>query len=138
MAKTTKKSPADTGETTVIPVRKKAASRKTGIKKVSIKSTVTGKKASSKKAGAKKRPVAKKTVARKATTKKKVASKKKAAAGAVKHGKITYAERHQMIAETAYLRAESQGFLSDEREDWLRAEADVDSLLTRAGITVTD
>jgi len=69
---------------------------------------------------------------------KNTAPKKKAASGVIIHGKITHAKRHEMIAEAAYLRAESQGFLSDEREDWLRAEADVDSLLTRAGIIVTE
>jgi len=138
MTKTTRQSSAETGETAVKPVRKKAASRKEGVKKASSKSTVTGKNASSKKAVAKKQPVAKKAVERKASTLKKAVPKKRAATGAVVHRQITYAERHQMIAEAAYLRAESQGFRSDEREDWLFAEAEVDSLLTRAGVIVTD
>lgn len=128
MAKTTKQSSSETDETGVKPVRKKAASKKKGVKKVSTKSTATSKK----KAVSKKQPIAKKAAARKA------AAKKKASTGAVVHRQVTYAERQQMIAEAAYLRAESQGFLSDEREDWLRAEAEVDSLLTRAGVTVTD
>jgi len=126
MAKTTKQSSAETDETGVKPVRK-AASRKKGVKKAGSKSTAT-----SKKAVTKKQPVAKKAAARKA------AARKKASTGAVVHRQVTCAERHQMIAEAAYLRAESQGFLSDEREDWLRAEAEVDSLLTRAGVIVTD
>ena len=133
MAKTTKQSSAETGETGVEPVRKKAASRKKGVKKVGSKSTVAGKKAVTKK-----QPVAKKAVARKAAASKKAVLKKKAATGAVVHRQVSSAERHQMIAEAAYLRAESQGFLSDEGEDWLRAEAEVDSLLTRAGVIVTD
>ncbi|MFZ0467542.1 MAG: DUF2934 domain-containing protein [Thiogranum sp.] len=132
MAKITKQSSAETGETAVKPVGKKAASTKKGVRKVSTKSTVTSKNASSKKA------VAKKAVETKAATKKKAVPKKRAATGAVVHRQITDAERRQMIAEAAYVRAESQGFLSDERDDWLLAEAEVDSLLTRAGVIVTD
>jgi hypothetical protein len=138
MAKTTKQSSAETGETAVKPVRKKAASTKKGVRKASTKSTVTSKNASSKKAITKKQPVAKKAVEKKAATKKKAVPKRRAATGAVVHRQITDAERRQMIAEAAYVRAESQGFLSDERDDWLLAEAEVDSLLTRAGVIVTD
>ena len=43
-----------------------------------------------------------------------------------------------MIAEAAYLRGESQGFLSDEQEDWLLAEAEIDSLLVRTDVVVSD
>jgi hypothetical protein len=43
-----------------------------------------------------------------------------------------------MIAEAAYLRAESQGFASDEHEDWLWAEAEVDGMLMKTEVTVRD
>ena len=42
-----------------------------------------------------------------------------------------------MIAEAAYLRGEAQGFLSDEHEDWLLAEAEIDTVLKKARIEVT-
>ena len=42
---------------------------------------------------------------------------------------VTSQEREQMIATTAYLRAEQRGFASGhELEDWLQAEAEVDQL----------
>jgi hypothetical protein len=43
-----------------------------------------------------------------------------------------------MICEAAYLRAEAQGFLSDDREDWLLAEAEIDARLVKAGVTLKD
>ena len=40
------------------------------------------------------------------------------------------AERHQMIAQAAYFRAEQRGFAGgQEVEDWLAAEAEIDQLL---------
>jgi heme oxygenase len=45
---------------------------------------------------------------------------------------ITAAERLQMIAEAAYLRAERRGFApGGEVADWLAAETEVDALLAR-------
>jgi hypothetical protein len=43
---------------------------------------------------------------------------------------VTPEERHFLIAENAYLRAERRGFApGGEREDWLAAEVEVDALL---------
>jgi hypothetical protein len=43
-------------------------------------------------------------------------------------------ERRAMIAENAYLRAERRGFApGHETEDWLAAEAEVDTLLRGHG-----
>lgn len=42
-------------------------------------------------------------------------------------------QRHQMIAEAAYFRAEERGFaVGSEVEDWLAAEAEIDQLLNAA------
>ena len=96
----------------------------------------TTKKTATKKTAAKAAPsttaaVKKKTAAKKTTVKKTV-SKKEPAERRI----ITADERRQLIAEAAYLRGESQGFLSDEREDWLLAEAEVNVRLLRAKINV--
>jgi hypothetical protein len=55
---------------------------------------------------------------------------------ALKGGKprkgITPEERHRLIAESAYLRAERRGFQGgDPREDWIAAEAEIDAMLMR-------
>lgn len=51
---------------------------------------------------------------------------------------IDPAIRHQMIAEAAYLRAETRGFSAgDPIDDWLAAEQEVDSLLTERATQVT-
>jgi len=43
---------------------------------------------------------------------------------------LTPEARHALIAEAAYLRAERRGFVpGHETDDWLAAEAEVDSLL---------
>jgi len=90
-----------------------------------------------KKAAAKKAP-AKKTVAKKKTaTRKKAAVKKATSVKSAARKTLTIAERDQMISEAAYLRGEAQGFLSDEREDWLLAEAEVNTRLEKAGIKLT-
>ena len=48
---------------------------------------------------------------------------------------LTPEERHTLIAESAYLRAERRGFApGHETDDWLEAEAEVDALL-RAGLS---
>ena len=44
--------------------------------------------------------------------------------------RLTPEARRELIAETAYLRAERRGFApGQETEDWLAAEAEVDALL---------
>ena len=46
------------------------------------------------------------------------------------HMALTREARHALIAEKAYLRAERRGFgPGQETEDWLAAEAEVDTLL---------
>ena len=43
-------------------------------------------------------------------------------------------ERHRMIAEAAYFRAERRGFVpGNELEDWLQAEADVERVVQSGG-----
>ena len=101
-----------------------------------IKKTATSKKAAAKKS------VAKKAVAKKTVAKKKVAvaraPARKAASGKAPPRRISADERQRLIAEAAYLRGEAQGFLSDERQDWLLAEAEVDARLAKAGVKVRD
>ena len=47
-------------------------------------------------------------------------------------------QRHQMIAEAAYLRAERRGFsLGDPLDDWLAAEQEIDTLLSENAAPVT-
>jgi hypothetical protein len=46
---------------------------------------------------------------------------------------VSAEQRHAMIAESAYLRAEARGFEGgDPVQDWLDSERDVDALLSRA------
>jgi hypothetical protein len=46
---------------------------------------------------------------------------------------ITPEQRHQMIAEAAYARAEKRGFQGGSpEEDWLQAESEIDALLLRS------
>lgn len=120
MAKTTKKTSSKTADSA-------APKKKAAVKKA------VAKKAAAKKATVKKKATSKKAVAKKAAPRKKAAAKKAAASR-----QINTADRRQMIAEAAYLRGESQGFLSDEREDWLLAEAEVDALLAKSNIAVVD
>jgi hypothetical protein len=43
-------------------------------------------------------------------------------------GGVTLEERHRLISEAAYYRAEQRGFIEGfELEDWLAAEAEIDS-----------
>lgn len=131
MAKTIKKTGTNPAATNVAPA---PAKKKT-----------TAKKAAAKKSASKK-TVARKTAAKKTTP-------KRATAGPTPSGRpqgarsgqavtqprqISAAERRHMIAEAAYLRSESRGFISDEREDWLVAEAEVDLRLSRMKLTVRD
>ena len=148
MPKSTKERSHDNGGTTVKPVKEKAARRETKGKNAGTKSMLTAKKGVTKKATTKKtatKKVAakskqpdKKTVASKANAKKKAAPRKKGANGSVSSLLVSSTERHQMIAEIAYLIAESKGFLSDEHENWFHAEIAVDCLLTREGVIVSE
>ena len=141
MVKTTKQVSGNAGESAAEPVKRKAASRKAAARKAGTESPGAKKTGPEKKAAAKK-PVAGKTAAKKPvagkTTAKTAAPRKKVTTGTGLHRQISSAERRHMIAEAAYLRAESQGFLSDEREDWLLAEAEVDNQLIRADVRVND
>ncbi len=111
-------------------------------------STTSSKKTTAKKKAAPKKNPADDTAKRKMATKKAAVKKKKAVKQASdKPGKpaagkktrhVTPAERRQLIAEAAYLRGESQGFLSDERDDWLQAESEVDALLAKAKVKIRD
>jgi hypothetical protein len=56
---------------------------------------------------------------------------KKSAAMKRRNGVVTPDERHRMIAETAFLKAEQRGFQGcDPVEDWLQAEQEVDRALS--------
>jgi hypothetical protein len=120
MAKRTEK----TADTSSAP-KKAATKKKTTAKKVVAKKTATKKKVT----------IKKKAVAKKKTAAKKRVAKKTMATAAIRG--ISADERRSMIAEAAYLRAESQGFSSDEQHDWLTAEREVDTLLTKAKVVVT-
>jgi hypothetical protein len=51
----------------------------------------------------------------------------------VRYHAITPEQRHQMIAEAAYARAEKRGFQGGSpEEDWLQAESEIDALLLRS------
>ena len=53
-----------------------------------------------------------------------------AKAKAPQRAAVSTEDRHAMIAEAAYLRAERRGFApGHENEDWLAAEVEVDALL---------
>jgi hypothetical protein len=162
MGKTTKQMSAGAGESGAEPVKKKATSRKVAARKGNSKSPGAKKTASTPKAASKrsvatkavakkagaKSPVAKKTASSEKTMAKKsvaaktvptkAAPKKKVSTGAAVHRQISSDERRRMIAEAAYIRGESMGFLSDEQEDWLFAEAEVDSLLIGVDVIVID
>jgi Protein of unknown function (DUF2934) len=63
------------------------------------------------------------TVAKKVTAKPKKSEKKTP---------VTPEQRYQMIAEAAYFRAEKRGFVGgDVSQDWLEAEAEIDSILKK-------
>lgn len=47
---------------------------------------------------------------------------------------VSAAQRHEMVAVAAYLRAERRGFApGGETEDWYAAAADIDAMLARMG-----
>ena len=59
--------------------------------------------------------------------------RKRSNAPQAKPSTIAPEERHQLIAQTAYLIAEQRGFApGHELDDWLRAEAEVESRLGAA------
>lgn len=71
----------------------------------------------------------KKTTAKKAATKKKTVRKSAAKKGGRKV--LTPEERYRLVAEAAFLKAESRGFVGgDPVEDWLAAEQEVEDALT--------
>lgn len=65
-------------------------------------------------------------------------AKTKTPATRVEPRQITVDERHRMIAEAAYVRSEALGFLTDNHEDWLLAEAEIDARLQQQGISIRD
>jgi len=76
---------------------------------------------------------AKKTVSPTPTSRKAPAKKTAATRAQVDtKSAVTAEERQKMIAEAAYLRAESRGFAGgDPAADWLAAEAEIDQILSR-------
>ena len=132
MAKTIKKTAPKAPKPKAAPAaaKKKAASKKAAAKKTAARKA-TENKTTSKKTTNKKVAASKSAVTRKAPGQTATRSKP-----AVRQ--IGADDRHRMIAEAAYLRGESQGFLSDEREDWAIAEAEVDARLAKAKIKVRD
>jgi hypothetical protein len=84
---------------------------------------------SKKKATRKKTTGARKTTGKQAATKKKTVRKSAAKKGGRKV--LTPEERYRLVAEAAFLKAESRGFVGgDPVEDWLAAEQEVEDLLT--------
>ena len=66
-----------------------------------------------------------------ARTARKSTTKKSRSTAANVDAKIDAEKRHALIAEAAYLRAESRGFApGHEVEDWVAAEAEIDLALT--------
>ena len=124
-SKTTKKSAAKATTATKAPAKKKAVSKKSTVKKT------TTKKATTKRATTPNT----KTKASAHTAQGKTAVSRVSGAKTIQ---ISASQRHQMICEAAYLRGEAQGFLSDDHEDWLLAEAEIDARLTKARITIKD
>lgn len=125
---------------TISKSTKKSAAKATNVAKAPTKKTVS-KKTTVKKNAHKKAP-SKKTTATKAKARKPAAgtAKRRTAVTRPPGDKTTHIsanKRRQMISEAAYLRGEAHGFLSDEREDWLLAEAEIDTVLTKARVEVT-
>ena len=102
------------------------SSKKTAAAKADAKETKDPTAAPAAKA-ANKEAVAKTAVAKKAAARKKVTGADKI---------ITAQMRHELVAQAAYLRSESQGFLGDADADWIAAEAEVDERLAKGGIKV--
>jgi hypothetical protein len=108
-----------------------------GKKKTAVKKAVKGKAAKKTSAINRKTPVKKKTATKKVIATKKV-SKKKVASKSRRPAKadaslisITPEDRWKMIATAAYHKAEARGFApGNEVQDWLKAEEEVDKLIT--------
>ena len=86
--------------------------------------TTAGAKASVKKVVATKAAAPKKSVA---DAPKKPAAKRAAIAKVT----VTPEQRFCMVAEKAYFHAERHGFLGDPVQDWIKAEAEVEALLSK-------
>lgn len=123
------KNSEDTGRTATKP---KATKQATAKKKTTAQKTSNS--AVTKGAAAEKTSVTKKTDPKAAGPKKSAAKKgtRKVAQ------RIRASERHQMIAVAACLRAEAQRLSSNQREDWLMAEAEIDARLAKVGRKVID
>ena len=68
---------------------------------------------------------------KKQATRKKATGMRKTAAKKIPSTVVTPDERHRLIAETAFLKAERRSFQGgDPVEDWLKAETEVDNSLT--------
>ena len=131
MTKSTKKTTTKAAGDEKPATKKKAVAKKTAA---TAKTTATAKPALKKKV-AKKRATPKK----KATTAKAAVPRKKVVASTTAKrpaGVISAAQRHAMIAEAAYLRAEAHGFVTDSHTDWVYAESEIDARLARDGILV--
>lgn len=86
------------------------------------------------KKAASKKKAATKTVKKSAAqpTASKAASPKKGNGGSSKTSPVSPEQRYQMICEAAYYIAEQRGFQGgNDTDDWLLAELQVDTLLTR-------
>jgi len=92
-------------------------------------STVTSKKSSAKSV-VKSKPAEAKSTVTKSTVKRQSAKSSKDAPASAGQNAVNGEDRHSMIATTAYYRAERRGFNAGcETEDWLEAEAEIDSML---------
>ncbi|MFQ5635661.1 MAG: DUF2934 domain-containing protein [Gammaproteobacteria bacterium] len=88
--------------------------------------------ASKKKKTARKKATGARKAAAKVAGKKPAAAEKITASQIISTTVVTAAERHRLIAETAFLKAERRGFSGgDPVEDWLEAEEEVDESLAR-------
>ena len=100
--------------------KKPAAAKRAPKKAVAPVSTKAAAAPTSTKAAA--APAARKTIGKKTTPRAQVDTK----------SMVTAEERQKMIAEAAYLRAESRGFAGgDPTDDWLAAEWEIDQILSR-------
>ncbi len=97
----------------------------TSAAKTSAKKPVAAKVAAPKKAVA--------AASKKPAAPTKAASPKKPAAKRATAGKssITPEQRYRMVAEAAYYIAERHGFLGDQAQDWIAAEAQIAALLSK-------
>lgn len=102
----------------------KTAAKKTTTRKTAAKKTATSKTAAKKPATRK--TAAKKPAAKKTSTRKTPAKRKKPATASA----VSPEQRHNMIQENAYYRAESRGFEPGmEWDNWLLAEQEIDAIL---------